>query len=40
MLNLDGMIAAADMPPDLQARALAIHGGLMSIMRAGANGDL
>lgn len=40
MLNLDNMIQAAQLPPELQASAVGIRNNLLSIMIAGANGEL
>lgn len=40
MLNLDPMIKAAKMPPELHGKAEEIQQALVNIMVAGANGDL
>lgn len=40
MLNLEPMIKAANLPPELRGKASEIQNGLLNIMMAGANGDL
>ncbi len=40
MLNLEPMIKAANLPPELRGKAAEIQSGLLNIMMAGANGDL
>jgi uncharacterized protein (DUF302 family) len=39
MLNLDMLISAYDLPPELQALALGINGQMLEILTAGATGD-
>lgn len=40
MLNMDAMIKAAKLPPELRRKAEEVRDNLMSIMVAGANGEL
>lgn len=40
MLNMDAMITAAKLPPELRKKAEAVRDNLLSIMIAGANGEL
>lgn len=40
MLNMDNMIKAAKLPPELKAKAEEVRDNLLSIMTAGANGEL
>lgn len=40
MLNMDNMIKAAKLPPDIQIKAEEVRDNLLSIMTAGANGEL
>lgn len=40
MLNMDNMIKVAKLPPELQRKAEEVRDNLLSIMVAGANGDL
>lgn len=40
MLNLDPLIQASKLPPELHVKAVAIQKALLNIMMAGANGDL
>jgi uncharacterized protein (DUF302 family) len=39
MLNLDMLISAYDLPPELQALALGINGQMLDIITAGATGE-
>lgn len=39
MLNLDMLISAYDLPPELQALALGINGQMLEIITAGATGE-
>jgi uncharacterized protein (DUF302 family) len=39
MLNLDMLISAYDLPPELQALALTVNGQMLDIITAGATGD-
>ncbi len=39
MLNLDMLISAYDLPPELQALALTVNGQMLEIITAGATGD-
>jgi uncharacterized protein (DUF302 family) len=40
MLNMDAMISAAKLPPELRRKAEEVRDNLLSIMVAGANGEL
>ena len=40
MLNMENLIRAADLPPDLRRKAEQVRDNLLSIMVAGANGEL
>lgn len=40
MLNMDNMIKAAKLPPDVKQKAQEVRDNLLSIMTAGANGEL
>ncbi|TCJ18186.1 DUF302 domain-containing protein [Parasulfuritortus cantonensis] len=40
MLNMDNMIKAANLPPEVKAKAEEVRDNLLSIMTAGANGDI
>jgi uncharacterized protein (DUF302 family) len=39
MLNLDMLISAYDLPPELQALALTVNGQMLDILTAGATGE-
>ena len=39
MLNLDMLISAYDLPPELQALALGVNGQMLEILTAGATGE-